>query len=286
MKVIDPLVDCVFKGLLGSEDNKPLLLHFLNALLQWPEPKRLLAVELISPFNERETLEDKLTVVDVKARDQAGNSFQIEVQVETASWLPHRMLYCWSDIYQYQLQQGHDFHELRPVIAIWILAKNLLKEEGHHHRFELRDARDGCRLTDQLAIHTLELPKWRRADSVSEEDRWMYLLSEGSRLDLADPPEILNTKEMRMAVKELKRWSEREENYHLYQSRMNAMRVQQSQAKHLRHIQEQLNQERLEKERERLEKEQALQAQERERLEKERLLALLKQQGIDPQSRD
>jgi len=76
-------------------------------------------------------------------RDQAGNSFQIEGQVESASWLPHRMLYCWSDIYQYQLQQGHDFHELRPVIAIWILAKNLLKEEGHHHRFELRDARDG-----------------------------------------------------------------------------------------------------------------------------------------------
>jgi len=74
---------------------------------------------------------------------------------------------------------------------------------------------DGCRLTDQLAIHTLELPKWRRSDSVSEEDRWMYLLREGSRLDLADPPEILNTLEMRMAVKELKRWSEREENYHL-----------------------------------------------------------------------
>jgi len=60
---------------------------------------------------------------------------------------------------------------------------------------------------------------------------------------------------------------------------MNAMREQQSQAKHLRHIQEQLNQERLEKE-------QALQAQERERLEKERLLALLKQQGIDPQPRE
>jgi len=77
INVIDPLVDCVFKGLLGSEDNKPLLLHFLNALLQWPEPKRLLAVELNNPFNERETLEDKLTVVDVKARDARSGRQQL-----------------------------------------------------------------------------------------------------------------------------------------------------------------------------------------------------------------
>ena len=28
---IDPKIDCVFKALLGAEDNRPLLIHFLNA---------------------------------------------------------------------------------------------------------------------------------------------------------------------------------------------------------------------------------------------------------------
>ena len=30
---IDPKIDCVFKALLGAEDNRALLIHFLNALL-------------------------------------------------------------------------------------------------------------------------------------------------------------------------------------------------------------------------------------------------------------
>lgn len=30
---IDPKIDCVFKALLGSEENRNLLLHFLNAVL-------------------------------------------------------------------------------------------------------------------------------------------------------------------------------------------------------------------------------------------------------------
>jgi len=30
---IDPKIDCVFKALLGSEENRNLLVHFLNAIL-------------------------------------------------------------------------------------------------------------------------------------------------------------------------------------------------------------------------------------------------------------
>jgi hypothetical protein len=31
---IDPTVDCVFKAILGKEERKHLLIHFLNAILQ------------------------------------------------------------------------------------------------------------------------------------------------------------------------------------------------------------------------------------------------------------
>jgi len=32
---IDPKIDCVFKALLGSEENRNLLVHFLNAVLAY-----------------------------------------------------------------------------------------------------------------------------------------------------------------------------------------------------------------------------------------------------------
>ncbi len=61
---IDPKVDCVFKALLGSRSNQNLLIHLLNAVL---------GQELATPIvNEREFLDDKLSIVDVKAQDQTG----------------------------------------------------------------------------------------------------------------------------------------------------------------------------------------------------------------------
>jgi len=35
---INPTVDCVFKAILGSEENKNLLIHFLNAVLEPASP--------------------------------------------------------------------------------------------------------------------------------------------------------------------------------------------------------------------------------------------------------
>ncbi len=44
---IDPKIDCVFKALLGSVENRILLVHFLNAVL---------VDNLIAPITEAEIL--------------------------------------------------------------------------------------------------------------------------------------------------------------------------------------------------------------------------------------
>ncbi|RKT45915.1 PD-(D/E)XK nuclease-like transposase [Thiocapsa rosea] len=62
---------------LGTRDETPnprrgcnLLVHFLNALLAEDLEAPVAEVDILNPYNERETLDDKLTIVDVKARDQ------------------------------------------------------------------------------------------------------------------------------------------------------------------------------------------------------------------------
>jgi len=67
---IDPKVDCVFKALLGRPDNSNLLIHFLNAMLAEQLESPILEVVIENPFNEKEFLTDKLSIVDVKARDE------------------------------------------------------------------------------------------------------------------------------------------------------------------------------------------------------------------------
>ena len=92
---IDPKVDCVFKAMLGSEAHKALLVHFLNAVLTRDPGKRIQDVELLNPYNEREFETDKLSVVDVKARDEAGQWYQIEIQLAAHPGLAARILYTW-----------------------------------------------------------------------------------------------------------------------------------------------------------------------------------------------
>jgi hypothetical protein len=38
---INPIVDCVFKAILGAEENKNLLIHFLNAILEPEEDAKI-----------------------------------------------------------------------------------------------------------------------------------------------------------------------------------------------------------------------------------------------------
>ncbi len=69
------MVDCVFKAILGKEENKNLLIHFLNSVLELKKGKAIRDVTIKNPYNEREFTGDKLTVVDVRAVDEKGNSY-------------------------------------------------------------------------------------------------------------------------------------------------------------------------------------------------------------------
>jgi len=99
-------------------------------------------VEILNPYNEREFLDDKLSIVDVKARDALGRLYQVEIRILVHADLPARMLYAWADLYSQQLHSGQDYRELRPTYALWLLGDYLLRDDpAYAHRYRLRDER-------------------------------------------------------------------------------------------------------------------------------------------------
>lgn len=302
---IDPLVDCVFKTILGSEENKELLIHFLNAVMKPTPEYRIDDVDIQNPFNERKFKLDKLTIVDLKAKDQLDNYYQIEVQLSTHPTLIQRMLFTWSSIYHSLIDKGEQYSCLKPVISIWILNDNLFPDvKSHHLPFGLYNIENNLFLTDHMSIHLLQLQKWEWTGEFRDElDRWMYTFKEGKNLDIDNPPEILRTREMKKVMDVMRRFSENETDYHLYESRriahMEANAIKEWKAAVTAEIEakddeiesktaelEMMNSEletkgaeletkKAELERERKEKEE--QRQKREQLEK-----LLKQMGVDP----
>jgi predicted transposase/invertase (TIGR01784 family) len=255
---IDPKIDCVFKALLGSLENRNLLLHFLNAILSKELPAPLSEVDILNPYNEKEFLDDKLSIVDVKAQDAAGRMFQIEIQMLAYRHLPARMLYTWADIYSQQLQSGQDYHLLKPTYAIWLLAENLLQEDANYaHDYKFREAK-GRVLVEHGGLWLLEIEKFIAERVESEEQRWLKLFKEGEQIDDDALPLWMQTQEMRQAMNTLRQFSEKEHDYHAYQARQNFLREQRTLQWEREQLQAEYGQLRDEREQERMEKEQAL----------------------------
>ena len=279
---IDPKIDCVFKALLGAERNRRLLIHFLNAILASDLADPISAVEILNPYNEREFPDDKLSIVDVKARDPAGRLYQIEIQLLNVPDLPARILYGWADLYSAQLQDGEGYDQLKPTYSIWLLGQALWPRQEVTqaiHRFRLRDE-PGRSLVEHGGIWLLELSKCRIEAVETERDRWLKFFVEGERLDDEQLPVWMQTEEMRQAMSTLKAFSEKERAYHEYQARQNYLRQQKSIEAYqaaLRAEQEALRAEieriRAEKEQARAEKEQAQAEKEQAQAEKEQAQA-------------
>ncbi len=290
--IINPMIDCVFKAILGSEKNKNLIIHFLNAVLELCGPERITDITLLNPYNERNFITDKLSVVDVKARQANDEHIQIEVQLNAHPALSERMLFTWAAIYRSQIQKGQNYSDLNPVISIWLVGDTLFKHENSYHfSFSVFDTVHQLPLTDHLKIHILQTPGYAlNENQITDKDRWMYFFKSKGHLDIENPPDFLKTREMRQAMSVLTEFSENETNYLLYQSRLDAQFEIDTWKSAIEKERQEKEKERQEKEKERQEKDLALlkaakehQEKEKERQEKNRLLKLLKQAGIDPE---
>jgi len=311
---INPTIDCVFKAILGAEAHEPILIHFLNAMLNLLGEHKIRSVILKNPYNAKDYMSAKDTIVDVKATDNQGKIYQIEIQTSAFRTLKHRMLYTWSHVYKDQLQQGDRYQNLHPVISIWLLSKNVISEkvsDDYHHHFEAHDIRNGVTLSDHFNIHIIELPKWEATRVATPKQQWLYFFKEGGRINADSPPDVLKTsKVMVQAMDTLRQFSDQEDNYDLYQARQAYILEQNTIAYDLELALEEKKQaleakeEALEgeaqalkaKEQERKAKEQERKAKEQERKAKEKALAgeekalrkkgqleaLLKKHGIDP----
>lgn len=92
---IRPTVDYAFKRLFGREQNRELLIHLLNAVRKPPPGSEIVDLSILNPFNDKETDADKVSVVDIKARDQSGRQFIVEMQMLSGRFLSKRLLYYW-----------------------------------------------------------------------------------------------------------------------------------------------------------------------------------------------
>ena len=196
---IDPKVDFAFKYLLGKESTRPILIDVIDKVLNPPPGHHIRDIELLNPYNLKDAADAKLSIVDIKARDQSGRQFNIEMQMVADASFGKRIVYYASRLHQEQLQEGDDYVKLMPTISISFLNSVLFPQVPDHHlRFRLLEEYHHFALSEDVEFHLLELPKFTKTatELTSGLDSWLYFWRHAAKIDMGAVPAALQQQPM------------------------------------------------------------------------------------------
>jgi predicted transposase/invertase (TIGR01784 family) len=168
-KPIPAYRDTFVHFLFGTPGNEPILLHFLNSVLESAGQMLAQSVEMRNPFNPQTFITEKYTVLDVKATDERGDIFVVEFQTSERKAFADRMTYYGCRAFGRQMFLGAAYSTLRAVIAIAVTTFEMFRQlTSIHNTFVLTAKADHeVVFTDLLQLHTLEVAE-EKIDRVSQ----------------------------------------------------------------------------------------------------------------------
>ena len=170
---IDPTVDYAFKWLYGRQRNSKLSAHLLNALLGHTLPEPIVDLQIENPFNDKQSVSDKLSIFDIKAKAFGGYRFNVEMQMLYHHVLGDRLLYYWARYHQSQLLEGQGYHQLQPTVSVCFLNGAMFPDIADcHFHFQLKDERHKIELTPQIQMHVFQLDKFTKTLDVMDPKNW------------------------------------------------------------------------------------------------------------------
>lgn len=219
---VDPRIDFAFKKLFGSEENKDILIDLINSIVS--EEDRVQDLVLKNPYNEKASLQDKLSVLDIKAQDENGNWFDIEMQIISQLHYEKRALYYWARLYNDQLEAGRAYRLLTKTICINILNFDCLDEPDYHNVYKIFNTKSQNQFFTDFEIHFIELNKFK-VPILSFLDRWVAFLKEaGLYSETSLPKELVEIPTIFKAFNILERMNFTNEERYFYEAGLKAYR--------------------------------------------------------------
>jgi len=209
MEKISPRVDIAFKKIFGVEENKDLLISLINSIVG--EEDQVVTVTLLNPYNPKSFKQDKLSILDIKAENQEGKRYNIEIQISDDADYDKRALYYWAKLYTGQLKATENYAQLSKAIGIHILNfMSIPHVEKYHNVFNIREKDSSFAYFKDLELHTIELKKFAGegvkalSDVVARVrtslDMWVAFLTRHDLLNVDPLPRELNNPALQKAL--------------------------------------------------------------------------------------
>ena len=160
--LVSPKIDLVFKLIFGNNDRPKPLLDLVNAVLAALDEPGVKELTIQDSHLNPEHLDDKLAILDVKAKTDKGELINVEMQIINQRDWQNRSLYYWSRLFGEQLERGDSYANLKKTIAISLLDFQLLDRQRLYSLYQLKEKWDNHPFTNKLQLVFIELPKAAR----------------------------------------------------------------------------------------------------------------------------
>ncbi|WP_341755651.1 Rpn family recombination-promoting nuclease/putative transposase [Candidatus Tisiphia endosymbiont of Ptychoptera albimana] len=235
MDKITPRVDLAFKKIFGVEENKDLLISLINSIVG--QEDQVAEVTLLNPYNPKNFKNDKLSILDVKAKSVDGKRFNIEIQISDEADYDKRALYYWAKLYTEQLKVAQDYSTLSKAIGIHILNfTSIPNVTKYHNVFHIVEKDSGLLYFKDLELHTIELNKF--TDNSHEElpdilkkvknslDMWTAFLTRHDLLNKDNLPKELDNVALKKALTVLDVMNFTDEEREAYEDHLKWLRIE------------------------------------------------------------
>ena len=186
MQFVDVKTDIAFKKVFGSEEHKDILIGFLNAVLDLHGDRQINSVTLKNPWQPPDISILKETILDIKAVDNRGISFIVEMQVEKKYAFQKRAQYYTAKAYTGQIDKGEDYPKLGQVIFIGILDFSCFDGENCLTRHLILNQTSLKQELKDLEFNFIELPKFNKSEEELDGivDKWIYFIKNAGSLKM------------------------------------------------------------------------------------------------------
>lgn len=188
----DPTNDLLFKFVFGREERKNITLQLINDILGRDGDDAFVDLQFRNTEFSPEKQSDKLGRLDIFGILNDGSRIDVEMQVVNRRNMEKRTLFYWSHMYLHfdTLRSGDDYGALKPAISINILRYNFLPQDNPHAAYVLYNPKTQHRLTEDLEIHFLEIPKYKNkpVQSMDRIEKWLAYFA--NKLDEKEKEEL------------------------------------------------------------------------------------------------
>ncbi len=175
---INPFTDIGFKRIFGQEVSKPLIIDFLNLLLEGQE--RIEDITFLDKEQPALFDDDRSLIYDIFCKTDSGKNIVVEMQNKSQPFFKNRSIYYISEAIARQGERGSEWHY--GITAVYLVAFMNFCPVDFERKFRtdviLADADTKEVFSDKMRLIYLQLPLFTKEAEECENDfeRWIYTL--------------------------------------------------------------------------------------------------------------